>query len=251
MIHITSLYNHDIKHLVRLHTTKERKQAKQCIAEGFRTIVTFLEGKTELLKLYITEEHEKEARSITDASDIVIVSEAVMRKISAAATPSGILGHFTIPQPIQALGPGLVLAQVSDPGNMGTLIRTAIACGIHSIVVVEGTDPWSPKVIQASAGTISWAHLFQWDWSTLIQNKKGLQLCALVVHEGKTPDTLDASKALLVIGNEAHGLPPEWQKQCDTLVTLPMPGCTESLNAAIAGALALYWTFVLPPTSVK
>ena len=169
-----------------------------------------------------------------------------MKKMSTVATPSGFLGLFEIPAPPapQQLTAGLVLAQISDPGNMGTLIRTAIACGVTSIVIVEGVDPWSAKVIQSSAGTISWIHVFEFDWQTLIDHKKDLQLCALVVSEGIMPTELNPTKSLLVVGNEAHGIPSQWQQHCDQLVTLPMPGKTESLNAAIAGSIALYWTFV-------
>jgi TrmH family RNA methyltransferase len=126
---------------------------------------------------------------------------------------------------------------------MGTLIRSAIAMGIKSVVIVEGTDPWSPKVIQASAGTIIQANVFQIGWDQLIKNKKNLKLCALVVKGGKKPNQIDFKDILLVVGNEANGIPDNWLSKCEEKMTLPMPGNTESLNAAIAGSIALYLAF--------
>ena len=168
-----------------------------------------------------------------------------MKKVSTTHTPSGILGVFTIPdEPAQdTLTPGLVLAKISDPGNMGTLIRTAAACNLKSVVLIEGCDPWSPKVLQAAVGTNATLQIFRWSWEELLQRKRELKLYGLVVRDGKPPLTLEASQALLVIGNEARGIEKEWLKDCDELITLPMPGSTESLNAAVAGSIAAYLTF--------
>ena len=81
----------------------------------------------------------------------------------------------------------------------------------------------------------------------MIISKQDLLLYALIVKGGKPPDTIDSKKALLVVGHEAHGIPPAWVAQCDHSVTLPMPGNTESLNAAVAGSIAAYITFIQSP----
>ena len=140
---------------------------------------------------------------------------------------------------ISTLTSGAVLAQVSDPGNMGTLIRTTAAMGLNSVVCIEGVDPWHPKVVQSSAGAIAAVNVFQMDWQTLIDNKGDIKLAALVVEEGAEPSTIDKN-SLIVIGNEANGLPRNWSATCNQQITLPMPGHTESLNAAVAGSIALY-----------
>ncbi|MBA3953980.1 RNA methyltransferase [Candidatus Dependentiae bacterium] len=246
---ITSLNNPEIKHIVRLHIAKARKEHNQTFAEGLRTITTLKEAGIHLDRLYITEEQREHAYTL-NAHDTILVSPEVMAKISAAVTPSGLLAIFTPPQPrnLAQLTSGLVLAQINDPGNMGTLIRTAAACAVRSVIIVEGTDPWSPKVIQSSAGTIGLVKLFMCTWNALVGSKRNLQLCALVVSGGSTPRELTQvahTNLLLVVGNEAQGLPLEWQKQCDLLLSLPMPGGTESLNAAVAGSLALYFLYVL------
>ena len=74
-------------------------------------------------------------------------------------------------------------------------------------------------------------------------HKNSLKLCALVVHNGASICSVNPSNTLLVIGNESQGIPQEYLSQCDTLITLPMPGGTESLNAAVAGSIATYMVF--------
>lgn len=182
-----------------------------------------------------------------DANIITIVSDSVMNKMSSSVTPSGILGVFSIPknQPLNQLNNGIVLAQISDPGNMGTLIRTAAAMNVKTVIIVEGTDPWSPKVVQATAGCLAFVNMFCIDWPTLVQSAKqhNIKLVAMVVSGGKKPDELSFENSLLVIGNEAHGMPEAWIHDCDAAMTLPMPGKTESLNAAIAGSIAMYLAY--------
>jgi TrmH family RNA methyltransferase len=239
---ITSRQNAEIKKILELHTSKGRKHDKKFIAEGLRVIQTFLEHKYSLYTFYVTSDQLAQALALASQDTITVVSNEVMQKISTATTPSGLLAVFAIPdQPAwKQLSAGVVLAQISDPGNMGTLMRTTAAMGFKTVVVIEGTDPWSPKVIQASAGTLASLNIFQCSWSELISQKKDLSLCALVVSGGKTPEQILNKQSLLVVGNEAQGLPREWISQCDERLTIPMPGNTESLNAAIAGSIALY-----------
>lgn len=243
---INSLENALIKRVVDLHDKKGRQLNRQCVVEGLRAIETFVNAKMSIAHLFITQQIIEQLGdkifSFCPEEKIIVVTDAVMKKMSVSSTPSGMLGVFYLPEQPDSkeLQAGLVLAQIQDPGNMGTLIRTAVALDRKSIVIVEGVDPWSPKVIQASAGTVALAKIFSWSWQNLLAHKGDLSLCALVVSGGKAPRELSLEKSLLVVGNEAHGLPQEWQSQCDTLLTLPMPGGTESLNAAVAGSIALY-----------
>jgi TrmH family RNA methyltransferase len=242
---ITSTTNQRIQKIVRLHTVQGRKEQGLFLLEGERALRTASE-KLLIQELYCTEQMSTAAHQIAQAHQITLLSDSVMKKISTATTPSGLLGIFAIPQepPLEKLSPGIVLAQINDPGNMGTLIRTAAACRVTSIIIVEGCDPWSSKVLQATAGTFVDCRIFHLSWETLINAKRSLILYGLTVKQGNSPHTIDRAKALLVIGNEARGIPPEWLLQCDAQITLPMPGDTESLNAAVAGSIATYLTFV-------
>lgn len=246
MKQIISLQNPKIKLIGKLHTTKGRKEQNKFIVQGIRAIESCINAKLKFDNLFTTEEYLSESLNFVPKEKIILISKNILNKISTTKTPGGPVTVFEIPKKPNPseLGPGLVLAQISDPGNMGTLIRTAAACAVKSIVVIEGVDPWSPKVVQATAGTIGLVKIFQLNWQTLLRYKQKLQICSLVVQGGSSIREIDPSLALLVVGNEAHGLPRKWQKESDILVTLPMPGKTESLNAAIAGSIALYITFV-------
>jgi len=239
---ITSRNNPLIKKIVALHKKKQRKAAQQFIAEGMRACSTLINAGYQPIILYVIDTMLDYAKQFIDEEKIILVDATVMKKISTATTPSGLLGLFTIPPTpkVGQLGTGVVLAQINNPGNMGTLIRSAAAMNKTSIVIVEGVDPWSPKVIQASAGSIAFINIFQFTWEELIHNKGSLKLCALVVSHGKKSHKIDLSNTLLVIGSEAEGIPQNWVNNCDEKLTLPMPGMVESLNAAVAGSIALY-----------
>lgn len=251
---IQSLQNELLKNIKTLHSSKGRCANNLFIAEGLRTILGLIDSKfynkSELKYLFYTpqalnlaEEISSKIQLFWPSIDLILLTEATMAKISVLDSPAGILGVFTIPKlnpTITPLTSGAVLAQISDPGNMGTLIRTAAAMGYQTVVIVEGADPWSPKVIQATAGTIGQVNIFKLSWPELLQHKQNLALCALVIKNGSNPKDLALDQSLLVIGNEAHGLPQDWIASCEQSMTIPMPGETESLNAAIAGSIALY-----------
>lgn len=251
---INSIHNQTVKKITELHTAQGRKKHGQFIAEGKRSITDFIHHKFIPLQIYTTLEHSNYALELLQGLDnhnnpeklITIVSDVVAKKISTHATPSNILGIFSIPHnpAPEQLTPGLVLANLTDPGNIGTLIRTAAALNIQSIVVINGADIWNPKIIQATAGALALVTIFSWTWEELLRYKKNYQLYALVIKDGQAPSGLTSHNSLVVVGNEAHGINPEWLRTCEHKITLPMPGNTESLNAAIAGSIALYLAYM-------
>ncbi len=247
MRHIISRQNPEIKRIYALRLAKERIRQKRFIAEGKRACKTLINSPIKPETIYVTEKYKEYFSMSVDENIICLVSPHVMEKISQSAEPSGILGVFIIPdeQPKDHLLSGLVLAQINDPGNMGTLIRTAAAMNIQSVVIVGGVDPWSFKVVQSSAGFIAYVNIFKLSWQNLIEHAKSYNIpcAALVVSGGQNAKTLCNRHALLVVGNEAHGIPEDWLANCNTQITLSMPGKTESLNAAIAGSIALYIAF--------
>jgi RNA methyltransferase, TrmH family len=274
VLHITSTSNPLIKDIAKLHTRAERSQKKLFIAEGIRTCETLIIGGYTCTYLLVTEaglidlnKSQAHTKNIFDPIEKILITSAILHKISTATTPCGIIGVFKQPQEpsLEFLTGGLVLAGISDPGNMGTLIRTCAALGALSLVIphapinqelktlshthtqaTTSVDPFSPKVIQSTAGTIAQVTIFQPSWPDLVAHVRNNNhsLCALVVRNGETPTDIikkiNPHHVLLVVGNEAHGIPTEWLNECDQRMTIPMPGGTESLNAAVAGSIALY-----------
>ena len=244
---ISSVTNATIKEIKKLHDTKKRKQSGLCLVEGIRVFTTFLNSPYELQQVFVTQKWIDEIDPLVPDDSLIMVSDEIMQTLSQATTASGIVGVFKIPKLAlpKELPAGIVLAQLQDPGNMGTLIRTAVACNVPAIYVVESTDPWSYKSIQSTAGTLAHATVYTVSWKELVAKKGSRKLTAFVVKDGEHPQQAQLAQNLLVIGNEANGLPAEWQKDCEQAITLPMPGPAESLNAAVAGSLALYIAYVL------
>lgn len=241
---ISSLSNVEVKHLIHLQNKGFRYQQKQFVAEGFRTCATLIEAGIHPMRLYVTPA-AYEAYNIEQLSHrFISITNEVAKHVSTTSTPSGIIGIFPFDiLPLEVKAPGLVLAQVQDPGNLGTLLRTACAFNIKNVYCIETADPYHPKVVQATAGTIGQLNIYQTSWEELYALKKPEHtLAALVGQGGQNPNVLQADKnALLVVGNEAHGLPLEWVDSCKIRVTIPMPGGAESLNAAIAGSIGMYF----------
>jgi RNA methyltransferase, TrmH family len=239
---IVSTQNKEVRAVAKLHTSKGRENQNKFIIEGLRACQSLIETKKlRLSQVYVTQPLAEKAKQFISSGQLTLVSDMIMERISSAGTPSGIVAVFEIPSrpQLSKLSSGIVLAQISDPGNMGTLIRSAAAMDYKTVVVLEGCDPWSPKVIQSTAGTIGAVDIFQLTWQELLENKGTLKLAALVVNGGEAPAKI-SKDSLIVVGNEAHGLPEEWAKECEQKITLPMPGKTESLNAAVAGSIAMY-----------
>lgn len=239
---ITSLTNPTIKKVVTLHTAKGRTEHQEYIVEGLRALDAFAQAGLLPIELYCLEAMVGEAQKLFKKAVVTVVPAHVLEKISTTNSPAGIVAVFSIAQTPKAekLTSGVVLANLQDPGNVGTLIRSAVAFGYKSVVIIGGCDPYSPKVVQATAGTLAHIQIFQWSWEQLVQHKKNLTLCALVVESSKPAQATPAATTLFVVGNEAHGLPDAWVADCATTLTIPLSDHAESLNAAVAGSIALY-----------
>ncbi len=241
---ITSPDNPLVKRLRRLHEVRHRRADGAFLVEGARAIAAFLGRGWQPLDLVLAQELEPPpewaGRPVTRAA------AQVLAKLSQASTPSGYLAAFALPA-TAALDPsagGLVLHGISDPGNLGTLIRCAAAFAIRQVVLIGGSDPFAHKVVQASAGELVMIDLQRYDAETgLGVLAGGAPFCALVVRGGDDPRDLPVRPRWLVVGSEAHGLDQAALGACVERVTLPMPGGTESLNAAMAGAIACYALF--------
>lgn len=171
---------------------------------------------------------------------VTIVDERVMRRLAPTETPRGPVAVVRIPDssppaPDRHL---LVVWGVSDPGNVGTIIRSAAAFGLGVAVSHDGADPWSPKTLRAGAG----AHFRLPSLSLIdgLQPLAGHHLAAAVVSGGVDPHRLGRGPWAFLIGREAHGLGSEIVERAEEKVTIPMPGGVESLNAAVAASILAY-----------
>ncbi|MCB1250680.1 MAG: RNA methyltransferase [Acidimicrobiales bacterium] len=188
-----------------------------------------------------------------------VVQAGTVARVASTTTPQPVLAVATMPHhdltAVAAAAPDaasvLVLVDVADPGNVGTLVRSAAAAGAHGVVTCGATaDPWGPKAVRASAGAVlrtPVVPLAPADADPVaavdaVVAAFGARTVGTVVAGGVPPDALDLAtgRVALLVGNEAHGLPAEVLEVLDATTTVPMAAGTESLNAAMAGTVVLF-----------
>lgn len=182
----------------------------------------------------------------TAPGEVVELDERTFNSVSDTESPRGILAVCAIPDAGSMSFTGadwlLVLHEVSDPGNLGTLVRSAEAAGATGVVLVGSTvDPWSPKTVRASAGAVF--HVPVWSVGSLDALREcGVRLLGTTSHDSlgsSSPESLYAADLSglvgVVLGNEAHGLPAD--APVDGWITIEHAGRSESLNVAMAGTV--------------
>ncbi len=241
MRRIASTDNSLVKEVLALH--RRRRGEPRVLVEGRRAIADLLAVGWVPIHLLLTEGRESPPSWPQETQ--MQVTDRVAQRLSQASTASGYLAVFPVPPPTPpdpARG-GLVLAGISDPGNLGTLIRSAAAFAWDQVIVAGGCDPLGPKSIAACAGTLGNIAIFDApgeDFPAPLADSSAAPCCALVVAGGADPARLERKPRWLIVGSEAHGVPEAWVERCAERITLPMPGGTESLNAGVAGSIACY-----------
>jgi TrmH family RNA methyltransferase len=179
---------------------------------------------------------------------VYALAPGVLERIADAATPQPVLGAIRLPlarvEDMACTGLVLVLHDVRDPGNAGTLIRSADAAGVTGIVFTgQSVDPFNPKTLRATAGSIFHVPVAVDSLDTTLDSfaARGATTLAGVVRGGVSHRRVDFSKpTVVVIGNEASGLDESSVLRCHGTVTIEMSGASESLNAGVAGSLIAF-----------
>jgi TrmH family RNA methyltransferase len=180
-------------------------------------------------------------------AEVLIVTEEVFDSATLTEHPQGIAALVEAPRfTVEAMFHGkplvVIAASLQDPGNLGTLVRSAEAFGATGMILLPGTvSLWNAKTLRASSGSafrLPVVALTAEDAFAALR-EHGVRVFAAVARDGASEADLRGASALL-IGNEGSGLPDAWIAQADARVTIPLPGAVESLNAAIAGSVLLY-----------
>lgn len=216
---------------------------------------------SEVEALYVTEEflasaHPADCAGLLSSVGYTLIRDSEMRQISDTVNPQGILALVRQKKPVSisslAKGPAkplfLILETIQDPGNLGTIIRTAEAAGISGLIMNRGTvDIYAPKVVRSTMGAllrvpfvIAEDILRTVDYIKSGEYTGGEKVQILAAHTGGAVDYAAVDYRLpsaVMIGNEAHGLSAELAEKADQKICIPMCGRTESLNAAVAAAV--------------
>ena len=243
---LTSPKNELVKRLRSLKTKKGREEEGLHLIEGERLVFDALAGGLIPCEVLVRE-GESAIRERLDALCVPYIeaSEAVMRAVSDTDSPQGVCAALETPdmRPPEEYPSGLIvcLDRLQDPGNLGTVIRTADALGASGVLISEGTtDPFSPKALRAAMGSTYHLPIYKGELPHELKRLKSAGFYAVCGHlkgEESLPE-LPANRAL-VIGNEANGVSPEAAEEC-FLYKLPMRGRAESLNAAVFAAIMIY-----------
>ena len=254
---ITSLTNPTVKAARALHMRKERDQTGLFLAEGLKIVTEAVElGQAPRILMYGRDAADhpvfKRALAATQAGggDAIEVSREVLEKVAKRDNPQAVLGVFEQRfTPLSQLQPRsancwVALEQVRDPGNLGTIVRTADAAGCGGVILVgECCDPFSVEAVRATMGSIFAVKItrataaeflaFRDEWPGSVA---GTLLTATTDYRAADY----ARPALVLMGNEQQGLTPELASACDVTVKIPMRGRADSLNLAVATGIMIY-----------
>lgn len=234
--------NAQIKHLRALQLKKFRQKYNQFIVEGIKSVDEFVQSPIKCLGLFGNEDILNNYQGVVDEELCYLTNNKQLSQISALKNPQSIVGLFEIPdnQTIdEQASLVLVLDDIRDPGNLGTMIRTADWFGLHQVVCsTSSVDCYNSKVIQASMGSLSRMKVHYINLGELPSILPEHTLI-LTDMEGENYKDLAVQKAILVIGNEGQGISEELRKLEHQRITIPRKGKAESLNAAVSAAILL------------
>ncbi len=243
---IESSKNPQIKQWKKLHTKKERDKTGTFIIEGFHLVEEALKSNAIIQELIISETTDIPSSWNVDNLSITIVTEKIMTEISDTDSSQGVAaiceqysqsgeGHFTTL---------LLVDAVQDPGNLGTMIRTADAAGIDAVIIGDGSvDVYNSKVIRSTQGSIFHIPILKEDLHRTIDQ---LKQNGIPIYGTSLKDAIDYKKVsaqdafALLVGNEGNGVHPELLAKTDQNLYIPIYGKSESLNVAVAAGILLY-----------
>jgi len=250
MREITSTTNPLVKELRSLVTSKKaRQESGTFILEGWRGIETLLahESRQYKLEMLVVSKDEHSDLRLPDLIDTIVLPDFVFSKISDVKNAQGILGVVRhTPAPFEFFpdtGRYLLLDAISDPGNLGTLIRSAVGAGFDGILLHgDCVEPFNPKVIRSTMGTFAFCNIWtisREDLDRMIAT--GYELFATSGRDGENLyETVFPKKTVLVVGSEAHGVSGELMQLATRKITIPLAKECESLNAAVAGSICMF-----------
>jgi len=254
---IAGFSNPLVKQVRALRDKKHRRATGLFLAEGLRILTEALDAGTAPQMLWLTSEtgsHPLVQRlaEATEAAggEVLLTSADILAKLSGKDNPQTVLGVYreraTALDAIDrsAAGIWLVAERLRDPGNLGTILRTGDAVGAGGLILIDDcTDPFSVEAVRASMGAIFTQQVATARWGEFVAWLRGGQgelVGTSLNTETDYQSAHYASPSFLLVGNESHGLPNDYEAECDLLVKIPMLGKADSLNAAMATAVMAY-----------
>ncbi len=235
---IQSKNNPLVKELAALSEKKGRKNSGTFLLEGEKTVRECVNSPLEIVRLIVREDYAGE----TYGYPLVILGSDAFHAVCEVKTPQGIAAEVKIPS-FKVEPPRnscLVLDGVSDPSNVGAILRTAVAAGYEEVYCISAADPFSPKCVRASMSAVFYAKIMQGGHEEVLSALKGVPLIAADMGGENAFFFRTPEKFALTIGNEGQGLSKIMRERADYTVSVPMGKHTESLNAAVSAGILMY-----------
>lgn len=235
--------------LRRLRERRFRAAEQRFLADGEKVVAELLGSSLEVemvVQSSSVEDGELAARAAARGIPLRRIDDATLAELAPTETPQGVLAVGRIPtRDLVEIrwgdGVTLLLDAVQDPGNLGTLVRSAEAFAAPAVIALPGTvDPWNAKSVRASAGSLFRLPVISLDWEAAADVLRGAGVSLLAADMDGEPVGPVHGPAALVVGNEGVGLSKEVRAGIERLVSVPTPGPVESLNVASAAAILLY-----------
>ena len=243
---IESTKNERVKAWKKLHTKKGRQKARAFLIEGDHLIEEALKEKQRIATIIIDEKRKHVPFDI-QAIPVVKVTHRVFQEISETDTPQGIIAVCHMPEEHEMKlnkGKYLLVDEVQDPGNVGTLIRTADSAGFDAVILGKGcADRYNAKTIRATQGSLFHLPVYEGDLEKMVSmlQKNNLKVFGTALQGAKEYRTLEKQEAFgLIVGNEGSGVRESLLALCDENVYIPIFGKAESLNVAVAAGILMY-----------
>ncbi|MFC0469492.1 TrmH family RNA methyltransferase [Halalkalibacter kiskunsagensis] len=248
MKRIDSVKNDHVKRWKKLHTRKGRETSGRFLVEGYHLVEEAIKAEMVVEYILMTEAIVLPSTLSVQNQDVILVSEQVMKELSETESPQGIAAVCIIPSPptVKSLeGRYLLLDRIQDPGNLGTMIRTADAAGMTGVVLGEGSvDVLNSKVIRASQGSIFHLPVVKGPLEIWIEALKKASIPVFgTALEGASSYSAIQPQAqfALIMGNEGEGVAKSLLEITDQNIYIPIHGHAESLNVAVAAGILLYY----------
>ena len=234
-----------IKYIQSLGQKKLRDEENAFIAEGPKIVKELLEAKnTGVAEVYALPGWIAENKKFLSQTDVVEITEMELERISQLTTPNKVLAivkKFDVNENIATRGKvTLVLDTIQDPGNFGSIIRTADWFGVDQIVCSKDcTDMYNPKVVQSTMGSIARVKIIYTDLKEWLTAQKDIRIYATVLDGQNISTAKKIQEGIIIIGNESKGISDELLKFANIKITIPKKGKAESLNAVVAVGVVL------------
>jgi TrmH family RNA methyltransferase len=244
---IDSIQNSRVKQWKKLQTKKEREKTGLFLIEGFHLVEEALKSQDAVRTLIISENIDLPQKWNIGDIELYTVSEAIMRTLSETETPQGVVAvceKITYDVPLTN-GKFLLLDGVQDPGNLGTIIRTADAAGLDAVILGEGTaDVYNSKTLRSTQGSIFHLPIIKGNlkgWITELKKQNVPVYGTALEHAVPYQEVKPQGTFALIVGNEGSGVREELLALCDHNLYIPIHGRAESLNVAVATGVLTYY----------